>query len=224
MLDQNDRRGTNMQDVVVFLIDDDPHVRKAITRLIGTAGYAVESFASASEFLNRDRHDGTACLLLDLQLPGLDGLQLQEELALAGYTIPIIFISGHATIPTSVQAMKGGAIDFLTKPFKSDQLLSAIKLAFQKYDKKRSELSELQDIKNRISTLTPREYDVFRLVVKGLLNKQVAAELGIHEKTVKFFRRRAMEKMQANSFAELVVLAQKAGLALQEVPAASMTQ
>ena len=146
-------------------------------------------------------------------MPGLDGLQLQEELTLAGYSIPIIFITAHGTIPMSVQAMKGGAVDFLTKPFTGKQLLSAIDKAVQKNVKQRTELSEVQEVKNRVSSLTEREYEVFRLVVQGLLNKQVADQLGISEKTVKFHRRRAMEKMHADSLAELVLLAQKAGIA-----------
>jgi len=201
-----------MPDAAVFLVDDDPSVRKALTRLISSKGYTVESFASASEFLKHNHYQGPACLLLDIQMPGLDGIQLQEELTLAGYLIPIIFITAHGTVPISVQAMKGGAVDFLTKPFTSNQLLSAIDKAIQRNSKKITELSEIQEIKDRVSKLTSREYDVFRLVVQGLLNKEVAAELGISEKTVKFFRRRAMEKMHASSLAELVLFAQKAGI------------
>jgi len=202
-----------MQDVTVFLVDDDPSVQKALTRLIASKGYTIECFSSANEFLNRNHFDGSACLILDIQMPGLDGLQLQEELTLAGYSIPIIFITAHGTIPMSVQAMKGGAVDFLTKPFTGKQLLSAIDKAVQKNVKQRTELSEVQEVKNRVSSLTEREYEVFRLVVQGLLNKQVADQLGISEKTVKFHRRRAMEKMHADSLAELVLLAQKAGIA-----------
>jgi FixJ family two-component response regulator len=180
--------------------------------LITSKGYTVESFASANEFLKRNHYDGPACLLLDIQMPGLDGMQLQEELTLAGYLIPIIFITAHGTVPISVQAMKGGAVDFLTKPFTSVQLLSAIEKAIQKNSKTMTEVSEVQEIKNRVSSLTKREYEVFERVVRGLLNKQVASELGISEKTVKFFRRRAMEKMHAGSLAELVLFAQKAGI------------
>jgi two-component system, LuxR family, response regulator FixJ len=204
-----------MQDATVFLVDDDPSVRKALTRLITSKGYVVESFSSAKEFLKRDHYEGPACILLDIQMPGLDGLQLQEELTLVGYSIPIIFITGHGTVPISVQAMKGGAVDFLTKPFTANQVLTAINKAIQKNAKTRTILSEIQEIKSRVGSLTPREYDVFRLVVQGLLNKQVAIELGISEKTVKFHRRRAMEKMRADSLAELVLFAQKAGIVKQ---------
>lgn len=201
-----------MQDAVVFLVDDDPSVRKALTRLITSKGYTVESFESAHEFLKRNRYDGPTCLLLDIQMPGLDGMQLQEELTLAGYLIPIIFITAHGTVPISVQAMKSGAVDFLTKPFTSHQLLSAVDKAIQRNSKKITENSEVQEIKNRVSSLTNREFEVFERVVRGLLNKQVASELGISEKTVKFHRRRAMEKMHAGSLAELVLFAQKAGI------------
>jgi FixJ family two-component response regulator len=145
-------------------------------------------------------------------MPGLDGIRLQEELVLAGYQIPIIFITGFGTVPMSVQAMKGGAVDFLTKPFTEDQLLSAINKAIKRDAKKRTEFSEVKEIKDRMDTLTRREFDVFRLVVQGLLNKQIGVELGISEKTVKVHRGRAMEKMHAGSLAELVLFAQKAGL------------
>jgi FixJ family two-component response regulator len=201
-----------MHDAVVFLVDDDPSVRKALTRLITFAGYNVESFSSANEFLNRKPSENSACLVLDVQMPGLDGIRLQEELVLAGYQIPIIFITGFGTVPMSVQAMKGGAVDFLTKPFTEDQLLSAINKAIKRDAKKRTEFSEVKEIKDRMDTLTRREFDVFRLVVQGLLNKQIGVELGISEKTVKVHRGRAMEKMHAGSLAELVLFAQKAGL------------
>jgi FixJ family two-component response regulator len=201
-----------MQDAAVFVVDDDASVRKALTRLISSKGYRVESFSSANEFLKRNHYEGPACLLLDIQMPGLDGIQLQEELILAGYEIPVIFITAHGTVPISVHAMKAGAVDFLMKPFTSKELLSAINKAIERNAKKRTEVSEFQEIKNRVNSLTPRECDVFKLVVQGLLNKQVAAELGISEKTVKFHRRRAMEKMHAHSLAELVRLAQKAGI------------
>jgi RNA polymerase sigma factor (sigma-70 family) len=201
-----------MKTPVVFVVDDDLSIRRSLTRLISSAGYLIETFASAKEFLNRDHYNGPGCLLLDIQMPGLDGLRLQEELTLAGYFIPIIFITGHATIPMSVKAMKGGAVDLLTKPFTEDQLLEAIKNALEKDDQKRTEYSEIQEIKNRMNTLSPREFDVFKLVVQGLLNKQIGFELGISEKTVKVHRARAMEKMRAGSLAELVHLAEKAGL------------
>jgi FixJ family two-component response regulator len=207
-----------MQDTVVFLVDDDASVVKALTRLITSAGYVVESFSSAKEFMNGKHYEGSACLLLDVQMPGLDGLRLQEELLLAGNMIPIIFITGHGTIPMSVHAMKGGAVDFLTKPFTDDQLFSAIEKAIQKDTKNRTELSEVHEIKTRLDTLTRREFDVLCLVVQGLLNKQIGAELGISEKTVKVHRGRTMEKMHAGSLAELVLFAQKVGIGSDKNP------
>lgn len=200
-----------MQDPVIFLIDDDPSVRKSLSRLLSSAGYPVESFSSAREFLNRNPSHDSGCLLLDLRMPDINGIELQEELVLTGNSIPIIFISAHADVPISVRAMKGGAVDFLTKPFSGDQIVSAIKTAIEKSVKKRIEDSQTQEIKERTSSLTPREYDVFRLVVQGLLNKQIGAQLGISEKTVKVHRSRVMEKMRASSLAELVLIAQKAG-------------
>lgn len=200
-----------MEDPVIFLVDDDPSVRKSLSRLISSAGYPVEAFSSAREFLNRNPSQDSGCLLLDLKMPDINGIELQEELILTGNTIPIIFISGHANVPISVRAMKGGAVDFLTKPFNGDQLFSAIKSAIEKRAKKQTEDSQIQEIKERTVSLTPREYDVFRLVVHGYLNKQIGASLGISEKTVKVHRSRVMEKMRANSLAELVLFAQKAG-------------
>jgi RNA polymerase sigma factor (sigma-70 family) len=200
-----------MQDPVIFLVDDDPSVRKSLSRLISSAGYPVEAFSSAREFLNRTSSEQSGCLLLDLRMPDINGIELQEELVLTGNSLPIIFISAHADVPISVRAMKGGAVDFLTKPFSGDQLVSAIKTAIEKNSRKRSEDSQLHEIKERMTALTPREYDVFRLVVHGLLNKQIGAQLGISEKTVKVHRSRVMDKMQANSLAELVLFAQKAG-------------
>jgi RNA polymerase sigma factor (sigma-70 family) len=200
-----------MQDPVIFLVDDDASVRKSLSRLISSAGYPVEAFSSAREFLNRNSSEEPGCLLLDLRMPDINGIELQEELLLTGNSIPIIFISAHASVPLSVRAMKGGAVDFLTKPFSGDQLVSAIKTAIEKNSRKRSEDSELHEIKEHLNSLTPREYDVFRLVVHGLLNKQIGAQLGISEKTVKVHRSRVMDKMRASSLAELVLFAQKVG-------------
>jgi len=200
-----------MQDPVIFLVDDDASVRKSLSRLISSAGYPVEAFSSAREFLNRNSSEEPGCLLLDLRMPDINGIELQEELLLTGNSIPIIFISAHASVSLSVRAMKGGAVDFLTKPFSGDQLVSAIKTAIQKDSRKRSEDSQLHEIKDRLTSLTPREYDVFRLVVHGLLNKQIGAQLGISEKTVKVHRSRVMDKMRASSLAELVLFAQKVG-------------
>jgi RNA polymerase sigma factor (sigma-70 family) len=201
-----------MRDPVVFLVDDDPSVRKSLTRLISAAGYPVEAFSSAREFLNRNRSDDSGCLLLDIKMPGINGIELQEELVLTGDPMPIIFMSAHASVPISVRAMKGGAVDFLTKPFSADELVSAIKTAVDKMTKKRSEDSQLHEIRERISNLTPREFEVFRLVVHGLLNKQIGSQLGISEKTVKVHRSRVMDKMKAGSLAELVLFAQRCGM------------
>ncbi len=201
-----------MQDPVVFLVDDDSSVRKALTRLVSSAGYPVESFSSAQEFLNRNPSQDLGCLLLDIRMPGINGIELQEELLLTGNPIPIIFISAHASVPISVRAMKGGAVDFLTKPFSEKELFTAIRNAIEKAAKTRTEISQVQEIKERMRSLTPREFDVFRLVVHGHLNKQIGAILGISEKTVKVHRGRVMEKMKASSLAELVLFAQKTGL------------
>jgi FixJ family two-component response regulator len=199
-----------MQDPVIFLVDDDPSVRKSLTRLISSAGFPVEAFSSAKEFLNRNPSHDSGCLLLDLQMPGINGIELQEELVLTGNPIPIIFISAYADVPISVRAMKGGAVDFLTKPFSEDALVSAIRNAVGKGMKRQLEVSEIEEINERIRSLTPREFDVFRLVVQGHLNKQIGSELGISEKTVKVHRSRVMEKMRAGSLAELVLIAQRA--------------
>jgi RNA polymerase sigma factor (sigma-70 family) len=200
-----------MYGPVVFLVDDDPSVRKSLSRLISSAGYPVESFSSAREFLNRNPSDDSGCLLLDIRMPGINGIELQEELILTKNPMPIIFMSAHASVPISVRAMKGGAVDFLTKPFSADELVSAIKNAVEKLTKKRSEDSQLHEIRDRISNLTPREYEVFLLVVQGFLNKQIGSQLGISEKTVKVHRSRVMDKMKAGSLAELVLFAQRSG-------------
>jgi two-component system, LuxR family, response regulator FixJ len=201
-----------MQEPVVFLVDDDPSVRRSLSRLISSAGYPVEAFSSAREFLNRNAADESGCILLDIRMPGINGIELQEELVLSGNPMPIIFMSAHASVPISVKAMKGGAVDFLTKPFSADELVSAIKNAVDKITKKRSEDFQIHEIKERITNLTPREYEVFRLVVQGLLNKQIGSQLGISEKTVKVHRSRVMEKMHAGSLAELVLFAQRSGI------------
>jgi FixJ family two-component response regulator len=198
----------------VFLIDDDASVRRALTRLIKSAGYQVESFASAREFLGSGRpSEALGCLVLDVQMPGFTGMELQRELRALDSHLPIIFITGHGDIPTSVRAMKAGAMDFLQKPVKDKDLLRAIEqaLTLARYD--HAERREIEELRRRIDTLTPREREVMVLVARGLLNKQVAFELGTVEKTIKVHRARVMEKMQVNSLAELVRLAEKIGLA-----------
>jgi RNA polymerase sigma factor (sigma-70 family) len=202
----------NEADPIIFVVDDDASVRKALQRLLAAAGLSVEAFVSAQEFLAHPRPDGPSCLVLDVRLPGSSGLDLQAQLAAANLRLPIIFITGHGDVPMSVRAMKAGAIDFLTKPFNDQDLLNAIQLALERDRKAKQQQAELAEIQQRVDTLTPREREVFALVVTGLLNKQIAAELGTSEKTIKVHRARVMEKMQADSLADLVRLAEKVGI------------
>ena len=197
---------------LVGIVDDDPSVRKGLARLVKGSGYRVEVFASAREFLARPQQEDPCCLLLDVRMPGLTGLELQEALATAGRRMSIVFVSGHGDVVGSVKAMKGGAVDFLTKPIDARELLGAIERAVAKALTTQREQAEATDVQGRLKTLTAREAQVFALVVTGMLNKQIAAELGIVEKTVKVHRARVMEKMRAGSLAELVRLADRAGI------------
>jgi len=196
----------------VFVVDDDVSVRKSLTRLIALAGYTVEAFASAREFLEAARGPGPCCLILDVRMPGITGLDLQKTLAQAVHRIPVVFITGHGDIAMGVEAMKAGAIDFLTKPFAAKDLLDAIRRALDKDARDLGTEARARSIHARVETLTARERQVFALVITGMLNKQVAARLGIAEKTVKVHRARVMEKMRAGSVAELVRLADSVGV------------
>jgi FixJ family two-component response regulator len=197
---------------MVFVVDDDPSVQRSLARLIGAAGYAVEAFASAREFLARERYAGQCCLVLDVWMPGLTGLDLQDALASAGRRMAIVFVTGHINVPRSVRAMKHGGVDLLTKPVDAKDLLAAIQRALAKDLQDRTAAARLASIQERVKMLTPRETAVFALVVTGMRNKQIAVELGVGEKTIKVHRARVMEKMRARSVAELVRLADGGGM------------
>lgn len=196
-------------DTIVFVVDDDLYVREALSSLIRSVGLRVETFASAQDFLRHQRPDATACLVLDVRMPGLSGLDLQRELAHAGERIPIIFITGHGDIPMSVRAMKAGAVEFLPKPFRDEDLLDAIREALERDQVARQQRAELAEIQDKYDTLTSREREVIVLIVKGMLNKQVAAELGITEITIKVHRRHILQKMRAKSLPALVRMVEK---------------
>ncbi len=202
----------NTPNGTVLVVDDDPGMRKALVRLCQSSGLQVKSFASAREFLDAPAPASPACLVLDVRMPGLSGLDLQAELAARQIHTPIVFITGQGDIPTSVRAMKAGAVDFLTKPFKNKDLVAIIRDALSKDVGRQSAQSERDGIQARLNSLTPRERQVFDLVIKGLLNKQIAAELGASEQTIKVHRARVMEKMAVPSVAELVQAAVKIGV------------
>jgi FixJ family two-component response regulator len=197
---------------VVYVVDDDPSVRKSLERLLRSAGHDAKTFASALEFLETTHPDAPGCLVLDIKMPKVSGLELQDRLADKGISFPIIFITGHGTVPASVKALKAGAMDFLQKPFEERELLDAVSRGIEKHHRLRQEQSEMKTLRSRLEALTPREREVFRLVVTGMLNKQVAFDLGTTEKTIKVHRARVMEKMGAQSLADLVRFAEKLGI------------
>jgi len=197
------------QNSVVFIVDDDPLVRESLQDLLNSAGFTARTFGSAAEFIRNKPPDVAACLILDVQLPDRSGLDLQTELVKSGIEIPIVFLTGHGDIPMSVQAMKAGAVEFLTKPFHKEPLFKAVKEALARDGEDRKLRSETQELRNRLETLTPRERQVLALVVTGLLNKQIAGELGTTDLTIKAHRGRVMRKMRAGSFADLVRMAEK---------------
>jgi FixJ family two-component response regulator len=196
----------------VFVIDDDPAMRDSLRSLIRSVGLQVDTFASTQDFLQHDPEDAPSCLVLDVRLPGRSGLDFQQQLALSNIHIPIIFITGHGDIPMSVRAMKAGAVEFLTKPFRDQDLLDAIQLALEKDRDRRRREQDLESLRRRFETLTPRERQVLPLVVSGRLNKQIASELGTSEITVKVHRASIMRKMQAASVADLVRAAGELGI------------
>jgi FixJ family two-component response regulator len=196
----------------VFVVDDDASVRKSLTRVLVASGYAVEQFASARDFLARERCARPCCLVLDVRMPGLSGLDLQAALAAAGRRLSIVFVTGHVDVPMTVQAMRSGAVDWLTKPFGATELLNAIQRAVAKDVEDRSDEARVAEVEERAKRLSPRELQVFALVVTGMLNKQIAGVLGVVEKTIKVHRARVMTKMQAGSVAELVRLADRLGV------------
>jgi FixJ family two-component response regulator len=202
-------------EAIVYVVDDDASMREALESLIRSVGLKVTTFISAQDFLRSERPDAPACLVLDVRLPGLSGLDLQRELTQAGIQLPVIFITGHGDIPMTVRAMKAGAVEFLTKPFRDQDLLDAIGQALDRDRAARHQRAELTELRGRYEQLTPREREVMGLVVAGRLNKQIAAALGTSEITIKIHRSQVMHKMQADSLADLVRMAEKLGVSAE---------
>jgi FixJ family two-component response regulator len=204
---------TSPANSLVFAIDDDTSVRKGLSRLLRSAGYKSEIFESASDFLLRPPHSGPSCVIVDVQMPGLNGIELQEDLIRRRREEQLVFVTGHGDIPMCAQAMKAGAVDFLRKPFRDDELLQCVQNALIRSAEQRRHSSEKNEARRLFDLLTPREFEVMQLVITGMLNKQIAGELGTAEKTVKVHRGRVMEKLGVTSVAQLVRLAQRAGFA-----------
>src|SRR6202167_3280038 len=194
---------------IVFVVDDDPSVRSSLKFLLSTVGLQVESFGSADTFLHRKPPDAPSCLVLDVRLPGLSGLDFQRELAARNIRIPIVFLTGHGDIPMSVRAMKAGAVEFLTKPFRDQDLLDAVRIALERDRAKREQQKDVKILQRRFDSLTSREQEVISMVVSGMLNKQIADQLGLAERTVKVQRSRAIEKMHAESLVDLIRMIEK---------------
>jgi len=205
---------------VVFVVDDDPSLREALSSLLRSVGFRVEVFGSAPELLQTKLPDVASCLVLDIRLPKRSGLDFQTELAKAGIEIPIIFITAHGDVPMTVRAMKAGAVDFLLKPFRDQDLLDAVTIALERDRKRREEAKGLEEVKSLFESLTPREREVMTLVTTGLMNKQIAAEIGVTEITVKIHRGHAMRKMKAKSLADLVRMAEALGMRRGRSPSA----
>jgi FixJ family two-component response regulator len=210
------RKDTNEQSPAIVVIDDDASMRRALENLFKSVGFEVELFTSPQEFLASERGDRPGCIVLDIRFPGRSGLDMQRDLAAANANLPIIFITGYGDIPMSVRAMKAGAVEFLTKPFRDQDLLDAVGMALERDRERRAGESRLAELRSRYGTLTARERQVLALVVSGLLNKQIAGELGVSEMTVKMHRRQVMRKMQATGVAQLVRLADQIGISAPE--------
>lgn len=196
----------------VYVVDDDPSVRRGLTRLLRSAAHTVEAFSSATDFLGRERCEGVGCLLLDVRMPGLDGMELQAELAARGVDLPIVFLTGHGDIPMAVQAIKKGAVDFLTKPVDEEVLLNTVHEALQRHASCRAELRAAEAVRERLRLLTSRELEVLRCVITGARNKRIAAHLGISEQTVKIHRARVMTKLEMKTWTALFQACQRAGI------------
>jgi FixJ family two-component response regulator len=217
-------RESREQDTTIAIVDDDPSVRRGLERLIRSVGWKAETFASAQEFLDRPRTEAPSCVVLDLQLPGLSGLDLQKRMAEVELDIPIVFLTGHGNIPASVQAMKAGAIEFLTKPVDEEDLLKAIQEALERDRRTRQQHAEMHELQRRYESLTAREQEVMQQVISGFLNKQIASELNITEFTVKFHRGHIMRKMRADSLADLVRMAEDLGIGSHKRPTQTSNQ